>query len=262
MSRFVAVHFIALILLGSGATEEKNPPLCIGVMGASVSAGFMCGVTIADVLDKAITVPHKVVDSSTESFFLAPEFTGKNSLNRMKKENPGAVIGLDFFFWYSYGIMTFEERRDLLRKGCSLAGELDCVFIAGDIPDMREAAGGMLRKEQIPSPEEIAELNTQLRAWAAKRPNIHIVPLAEWITSLKKGKAIKVNGKKRSFKKKEILQQDDLHATPKGTVLLAVKCLEHLAETGNTIDKKALLLDVDSLAAAIAKEKELEPVER
>jgi len=243
---------------GKAKTPEKkieDPLARIGVAGASVSSGFGLQISLADVLDKAVKAPHAVVNTSSAMFFTAPDRFGAEAVDLLEKEKVTAVIGLDFFFWYSYGVLGPEERFTLLKKGCALMERLKCPVIVGDIPDMRDAAGGMLLAEQVPSPEELRALNKQLRIWADGRDNVHIIPLSSWIDSLKNEKAITVGGKGRTFKKGELLQADQLHANEKGLALMVVKCLELLAQKCPAVDRRKLVLSYDAIAAQLMKEK-------
>ena len=233
-------------------SAKKSALARIGVLGASVSAGFGAGISLAAVIDKAVKIPHEVVDASSSMVFMDPLQTGKNSVGRLEKKKVTAVIGLDFFFWYAYGTLSTQERFELLKKGCALAARFKCPFITGDIPDMRDAVGKMLHADQVPSREELRALNKQLREWAAKHPNVRIVPLSAWIDALKNEKPIAVHDRMRTFKKGELLAKDDLHATRKGLALLAVKSLEALANAFPGADRRDMVLDFDALARSVA----------
>jgi len=236
----------------AGKKPKKSPLTRIGVVGASVSAGFGTGINLAAVIDKAVKIPHKVIDASSSMVFMDPLQMGKTFAGRLEKERVTAVIGLDFFFWYSYGTLSTEERCELLKKGCKLAARFKCPFIAGDIPDMRDAVGKMLHADQVPSREELKALNKQLREWAAKHSNVRIVPLSAWIDSLKKELPIAVDGRTRTFKKADLLAKDNLHATRKGLALLAIKSLEALANAFPGANRRDMVLDFDALAKTVA----------
>jgi len=235
----------------AGAEKIKDPLARIGVAGASVSSGFSLQISLADALDKAVKAPHRIVNTSTSLFFTAPERFGEEAVDLLETEKVTAVIGLDFFFWYSYGVLSPEQRFALLKKGCTLMERLKCPVIIGDIPDMRDAAGGMLLLEQVPSKEELRALNKQLRTWAEGRDNVHLIPLSAWIDSLKNEKPIIVGGKGRTFKKGELLQADQLHVNEKGLALLVVKTLEVLAQKCPGVDRRKLELRFDALAAKL-----------
>jgi hypothetical protein len=239
----------------SKAPQEAKKELLarVGVLGASVSAGYGTNITLAEVLDVAIKSKHKVIDASSTMVFMDPDHWGKTFLDRLEKEKVTVVIGLDFFFWYSYGILSAQERFTYLKKGFAFADKLKCPLIVGDIPDMHDAVGKMLRAEQVPSKEELRALNKQLREWAAERPMVHIVPLSAWIDALKKGKPLAVNGKMVTFKKGELLQEDNLHAKKAGIAVLAVKSLESLAMKYPLIDRRKLILDYKTLAKTVKK---------
>lgn len=237
---------------GSGApspAEDTDLLSNLCAIGASVTVGYgLQEVNLSDLFDLAIKTPHQVTVAGHELFFMGPDFHCRNALSRLKKSGATVAVGIDFFFWFAYGFEeSLETRQELLRRGLAFAEQIECPFIAGDIPDMREAAGGILHHGQVPSVEELKILNAQLRAWAAGRPHVHILPLSEWMENLRQGRAVEVNGTMRTFTRKEILQADRLHTNERGMALLTVKCLEAMIEHYPEIDRDDLVLDMDEL---------------
>ncbi len=223
----------------------------IGVMGASVSAGVgNQGIRLAFYLDGAILFPHEMIDASIAMFGLSPDACGFNAISRLKREKATVVFGVDYFYWFSHGFYTFEGRKALLERGCALAEELECPFVAGDIPDLWNSPVAERAPNLLPNPQEIELLNKQLHQWAEKHDHVLLLPLADMVASMKRVEPLLVNGKKQTYKLEEILHWDGVHPTVKGSALLALVALGALAEKYG-LDKSKLLLDVDALIKAL-----------
>lgn len=250
---------LVLLLCAPLPAQVKKPDHLsrIGIMGASVSAGFGTQSNLGEFMDAAVKTPHKIINAGDPLFFMGPDPRGKAAVARMKKEGATVVFGLDFMFWFSYGFLDFKGRQALLKRGCAYVAQLKCPVFLGDLPDMSAAAGGMLAAAQIPRPAEIKALNKQLRAWAAKHSNVHIVPLSKWVNDLKSEKPITINGKPGTFKKSELMQKDNLHSTMKGTALLTLMCLEQMVINYPATGKKRIVWNFEALFTAVQKKKEL-----
>ncbi len=240
---------------GDDEKKKIEPLKRIGIMGASVSAGFGLDVNLGAVIDEAVKTPHEIIDTTSNSFFFEPRAVGRKAIEQLKAHKATVAIGLDYFFWFSYGVLGPEDRFNLLKAGCALADQLECPIIVGDIPDMSASVGSMLRAEQVPSREELRALNKQLYAWAAERPHVHVIPLSAWIETLNNEKPIVVEGRQRTFKKGELMQDDQLHANEKGLALLAIKCLETLVVRYPTVDRRTLVLNLEALTKTVTKGK-------
>jgi len=240
---------------GEDKKKKIEPLKRIGIMGASVSAGFGLEVNLAAVIDEAVKTPHEMIDTASNSFFFEPRAVGRKAIEQLRAQKATVAIGLDYFFWFSYGVLGIEERFDLLKTGCALAGRLECPIVVGDIPDMSASVGSMLRAEQVPSRDELRALNKHLYAWAAERPHVHVIPLSAWIETLNNEKPIVVEGRQRTFKPGELMQNDKLHANEKGLALLAIKCLEKLVVRYPTVDRRDLVLNLEALTKTVTKGK-------
>jgi hypothetical protein len=257
--------FILTLLAGIGNTQCSDAPETakpghpgllerVGVMGASASAGFANqGIKLADYLEVAILSPHETIDVSTYLFGLSPDACAFNAFSRLGQEKTTVVFGVDYFFWFSHGFFTFEGRRALLQRGCALAEELDCPFVAGDIPDLWESEVAKLAPDLLPKPGEIETLNGMLHAWADGQDHVLLLPLAGMVESMKSGNPIVVNGRPRRYALGEILHWDGIHPTIQGSAVLALVALESLADK-YALDKSRLLLDVDALFKALKQE--------
>ena len=134
----------------------------VGVLGASLSAGFGTGRTLADILDAAIRPRHEVIDASDPFFFRDPAAAGQRSAALLGERMATCVVALDYLFWFVHGKKTGERRKADLEEGLCRIEALGCPVFLGDLPDMRGAAADMLPRESIPPPEELAALNARI----------------------------------------------------------------------------------------------------
>lgn len=241
-----------LFVSTSGCTEEDRENLLtrVGVMGASASAGAGSFLRLADFIDGAILPPHEIIDASILTFSFSPAYCARKTVEDLKKQDATMVIGVDYFFWFTYGFLKLEQRKKFLEIGCSYLEELECPLLLGDIPHMK-GAGGSIMALMIPSPSEIEALNTQLRSWADRRSNVFIMPLSKWIAALNEGKPLSINEEETIFHKDDLFLGDHLHPNWKGMALLAIKCLEELHKHYPIIGKENLRLDMKRLIKAM-----------
>ena len=236
----------------------------IAVVGASASDGFGVSVradpppadstakkpipvrmNLSDVLRYAAT-PGRVImhHYSSRFFFMNPGPTGRGEIDRALKIKPTLVLGLDFLFWYVYGTVTAEgkpmttgaDRLSNLQLGLD---QLDRVVNAGiplviaDIANMHDAIGKMLSENQVPDLDTIEKVNSRILEWVKARPLVKIMPLSQILETLKGGGAIDLAGKSwNPAELGELLQDDQLHPTFAGTVVLAAGLID-LAKTND-----------------------------
>lgn len=251
----------------SGAVAHDTKRLSLGsavVIGASVSDGFGLAMTIepaktdadgpgagrrgsvmrsfklSDVL-AAITGPDSQRPRSEASsmFFMSAERTGARQVEEALAAKASPVIGVDYLFWYAYGVMPEEHRAELFEKGLANLARIEVPVVVGDIPDMSDAIGRMLSRAQVPKVETLARLNERLRAWAAERKNVVVMPLAELVARGKDGGRVTLGGiTYEGDSARGLLQDDRLHASTTGMVAIAQEALVRLAEAG-LIDREA-----------------------
>ncbi len=242
----------------------------IAVVGASVSDGFgvfideesgtarpdaskgtsksvPSRVNLSDVLRaSAPTAPAPIVHHYASGFFFSnPGSVGKSEIDRALGAKPTLVLAVDFLFWYVYG--TVAADGEIMQDGAArLANlevglaQLDRVLatrvpvIIGDLPDMRDAIGRMLSKNQVPTPETLEAVNTRITAWVATRPAVKLMGLRTLLAALKGGGALTVAGRAWDpTKLGALLQNDQLHPTFSGTVIIAAGLID-LARTNDT----------------------------
>ena len=211
------------------------------MIGASVSAGFTASeplggpstpqFRLSRYVDAALVAPRQPVQNLANTFFfLQPELLGRHQIEQALEARPTLVLGVDFLFWFCYGDgSTDEERLQRFHKGLKLLEGIKCPLILGDIPDASAAVNGMLRPDQIPSPNAMAAANQRLKNWTVGRPNVVILGLSQFMRTALANRALSIHdytlpeGKTRT-----LLQNDKLHPTPPGCAVVALAALEAL----------------------------------
>jgi hypothetical protein len=242
----------------------------IVVIGASVSDGFLIdefagGPRTAQYrfgryLDAALAAPHgEIITHANRMFFVGPATVGETQVDAALKEKPSLVVGIDYLFWFCYGRMPEEARLEMLDGGLEMLARIEAPLVIGDIPDAAAAAGGVLSRSQVPKPETIAKANERLRAWAAARKNVAVVPLAHFMKCCQADEALKVRGIEwPAGKSRVLLQRDRLHPARHGCAALALATVDCLVQSGKLTDDKAVLWDAEQIyekavAAAVAE---------
>ena len=196
-------------------------------------------MNLSDILRYAATPGRVIMHHYSSGFFFAnPGPTGRGEIYRALKIKPTLVLGLDFLFWYVYGTVTAEgkpmatgtDRLSNLELGLE---QLDRIVNAGiplviaDIADMHDAIGKMLSENQVPDVQTIGNANIRIMEWVKARPLVKIMPLSQILETLKKGGSIDLAGKSwNPAELGELLQDDQLHPTFAGTVVIAAGLID------------------------------------
>lgn len=210
------------------------------MVGASASAGFVLSELLGGTnttqcrlsyyLDAAIAAPHEPVKNlANKLFFLGPEAQGPQQIQQAVAAQPTLVVAVDFLFWYCYGQgRTDEERLLRFENGLKLLDPIKCPLVVGDIPDASSATNsGMLSQDQVPSPAAMSAANRRLKEWAASRPQVAIVPLANFMGAVMANRALTLHGQTLAAgKTRAIMQDDHLHPKPEGAAILALGILD------------------------------------
>jgi hypothetical protein len=252
----VPSHFSVSHAQSAGLSPTPPPPTAptnapveawnrIVLIGASATAGFMLpeplGGPKTDLLrldrylDAALLAPHQPLRNLGHSlFFLQPEQAGRQQVDQALKLDPSLLIGADFMFWFCYGAgRTDEERLQRLEYGLKLLEPVRCPLVIGDIPDASATVNIMLRPDQIPTPKALAAANARLRAWAAQRKLVFVLPLHDFMAGAISNRSLTLHGQTLpAGKTRALLQDDNLHPTPAGaaTIALAILDLLHSAQ--------------------------------
>jgi hypothetical protein len=212
------------------------------MIGTSASAGFVLSEPLGGsnttqcrlsyYVDAAITAKHAPVTNLASALvFLNPEAFEPVQIAAAAKAKPTLVMAVDFMFWFCYGPADSDaERAQRFENGLKLLEQLPCPLIVGDIPDASAATNtGIIGPEQVPSETARRAANKRLREWAATRPNVVLVPLAEFMRATMANEAIKWrNGSLPAGQTRSLLQDDQLHPTPRGAAVLALAMLNAL----------------------------------
>ena len=170
----------------------------------------------------------RIRDTSNMMMFTRPLNNGQMQLKRIRRYKHDLVIGIDFLFWFGYGPTGFDKGKRLevrlakQQRGLKLLEQLDCKVLLGDYPDMTGAARRMLAPHWIPNKDALTKLNAVLYAWAKKRDNVHIFPMAKFVKQAKEtGLELSYgHDKLLHLPPKFLLQTDRLHATRLGMAVL------------------------------------------
>jgi hypothetical protein len=259
ISRWIpaALLTLGLIAVVSSAAQEKlqaiahsalpatNAPKSLWhrvvLVGASVSAGFTesepfggpktSQYRLSRYLDAAVSTRHEPPRNLGSSLiFLQPEALGRQQIEQAIEAEPTLVVGLDFLFWFCYGEgRSDEERRQRFETGLKLVEAIKCPLILGDIPDASAAVNGMLRPDQIPSTQAMASANRRLNEWAAGRKHVAIVRLSDFMRAATANQSVTIHGHTwREGTTRAFLQDDKIHPTARGCVVIALAALDVL----------------------------------
>ncbi len=257
---------VAILLCGAfvldlcPASAASSPWQRMVVVGASVSAGFtqtepLGGsetprLRLSRYLDAAVAIPHEPVRNfATTLLFLQPEAAARHEIIEAQQAQPTLLFGLDFLFWFCYGQGQNEAGRlHRFDDGLKLLEGFQCPMVLGDVPDASSAVNRMLSPGQIPNPETLAAANRRLKAWAAGRTNVVILPLAAFMRRVLANRAVRVHerwlpkGQTRS-----LLQADRLHPTPRGAAFLALELLDAFAASLPKPPENQIHWDIDEV---------------
>ncbi len=237
---------IWLTVLGGQTQTPQTPqtPQSFCTIGASVTCGFTHRMTppihhlpLRHYLAACLQAPlPRFHDHANSLFFMKTLAAGDAQVEAAIADHADITIGIDFLFWYCYGVVPDESQRlSLLEKGLDCLTKITRPLVIGDIPDAHAAAGGILHHAQVPTKKTIAAANLRIRAWAATRPHVLLIPLTDFMTMAAKNEAL-------GFRQltwpagtsRRLLQEDLLHTTPAGCAALSLLIMHHV------VDKKWL----------------------
>jgi len=247
MVKTLRLKIILLILLAfqqvrAGEIDTNSPWARVVMIGASASTGFVLSepfggtntlqCRLSYYVDAAIKPAHPPTRNFAQALlFINPESFAPPEVTHALAEKPTLVIGVDFLFWFCYGEgSTDAERAKRLEGGLKMLEAIKCPLIIGDIPDASYATNtGIISASQVPSGEARAAANRRLREWAAARPDVSVIPLADFMGTVMANKELKIRGTVvLAGKSRALLQDDQLHPTPQGSAILALGILDVL----------------------------------
>lgn len=233
----VTALVVVLTAVPSAAAEAAPAGPRVSIVGASVSAGFIDTLlTGGDISNDSLPLeavarawwPNATITARPNVFmFKGPERFGKPQIDGALKDRPDVVLAVDFMFWFGYGSYHTPQRRlDVQQRGFALLERLGArvPIVLGDYPDMRGASRRMLPTAMIPDAATLRELNRRLHAWAAKRNNVTLFPLARWVASAKRGGYdVALPACRVRTTAAQLLQKDRLHASRLGVLALGIE---------------------------------------
>ncbi len=198
-------------------------------MGASVSAGFG-GTPFGDAFTAA--APRSKVDSAANTFlFRDPLADTRRQLDQAAAFKPTVLFALDLLFWDVYGSAPASWHDRALAstlEGLEALRAQGVWIVLGDIPLITTASELMLPREAIPDAATLDAANAKIRAWAAARDHVLLVPLVEWTEPLRAGTDITLPGGER-VPARTLMAIDGLHANALGCWYVLDK-LDHFIE--------------------------------
>ena len=253
----ITASLLALILAVTfqlTAFSADSPWSRVVVIGASASGGFVLtepfgGPTTEQCkphhyLDAAITAPHAPVKNfGSALFFLSPDAMAASEIQSATNAKPTLVVAVDFLFWFCYGNGDSDaERAAHFEAGLKLLERLPCPLVVGDIPDASSATNtGIISADMVPSEAARRAANERLKKWAAKRKQVTIVPLAEFMRAVKANEAIKLHSTiLPAGKTRTLLQADGLHPTPRGAAVLSLGIWDAFLKTHPKVSSKEI----------------------
>ncbi len=237
---------LLVAVFAAPATAQAPDPLArVVTVGASLTAGFGSWLPLRDVLQAALPDDAPRIRSHHDvMFFSRPTTIGQRQIDRALAAKPTLVVAADFLFWYGYGYQWVREepepnhirfrrptgeesaklRLEKLEIGLAQLDRVPCPIVVGDFPNMAGAHPWMIRPAQIPEASTLAKLNARVRAWAAERPRVHLLPLASSVDRLRAGEWVVTppgGTTPVSLDATSALQWDRLHPTRLGVVYLS-----------------------------------------
>lgn len=279
---------ITLVLLSSSSHAWQAAPAVapaktaripalqrIAVIGASVSDGMNLSADVgaktvfSDIVGAALKSEHaKLVQESNAWFFQDPSKFSQREIDAVKAKDPTLVIGVDYLFWFAYGIFPSEQARlDLFDAGLASLADFQCPVLVGDIPDMSLATHGysnlvqgpLISPQQVPSQDSQQKINERLYAWAADHHNVTVVPLAALTAKLQSDQEIVVHG--NTWPKgamKTLLQQDLLHTTLEGSIAVWLQAQASFVEAHPEVPAESFEWDAKTISKSVYASKESE----
>ena len=210
---------MALAVVGCGSTGSGTSPpprptkvfKRIGVVGASVSAGFG-GVLLADAFTAAAP-GATVTGAASVLMFRDAVANGAQQVDTVLAASPDLVVAIDFLFWHVYNGADRDGRLARLERGLAdldRARTAGAAIVVGDVPLIVTAAEMLIPKSAIPPADDLVAANARLRAWAAERADVLVVPFASWAEPLAAGADVEVAPGER-VPARELMSFDGLH---------------------------------------------------
>lgn len=270
--RALLVAIAAAIAARTNLAAARRRPLParlerVAFVGASVTDGYGiagvedCWISLADTFAAAVAAPLSKPERRSSSFvFTDPEEYGRKFVDGVLRNDPTLVVGADFLFWFGYGFGLQEGRRlELFDRGVALLERFDCPIVVGDYPNMIQAirgiglhGGPMIGLSHIPKTATLIELNRRLREWAARRGNVVVLPLAEFVLKIRKNEPIEVLGNRyEGDLQRALLDPDLLHTNLDGEIALTLLLVDSLLRSGLGFEEADFITSAGEIRARV-----------
>ena len=244
-------------LLGERAPEGALFERVV-VIGASLSSGFGLDrevgapLSFAKIFDEVLVAEHGAILSNVQPWFFAdPEGYGRLMIDDIVKRDPTLVVAVDFPFWFGYGSLEEEKRVPRLELALSLLEELKCPVVVGNFPNMDAALGSMLSVIQIPEPPTLTALNDRIRAWTDQKPTRMLADLAAYSELIREEQDVQVGSGWEGKRAKELLQEDQLHPSLIGAVMIAIMTGEVLSKDVKEVEANSFDSDIGAVVERV-----------
>ncbi len=251
----IAGFLLACTMLSAqtSAAPAAPRPLTLGVIGASVSAGFGHGITVATALDAAIKKPHRLLDRASTFFFVQYRKSTPKILAEFKKENVDGIVALDYLFWFANGKKPYEQRARDVKDAIEQILALDKPVVLGAVPPLRHVSPRMLSPDKVAPLDHVRRLNALVTKLIAGRKDVVVLPVDRWIDALEEGSAIPelASVGAKTAAPRDIFQEDGLHLSRKGTAFATLMVLQALAGDAGLLKAKESLGSMKAMENAL-----------
>lgn len=233
------------------ADSKRSPGVLdgIGVLGASVSAGYGTDIRFVDVLEAGLLAPHtRIQDKSSALFSSKPLKRTERAVARLLKRGCKTLVGVDLLFWFAYRFPEQAERKAELAKALKVLADAKVTLFVGDVPVLEAP-----RLKDKPSAEQLAELNTMIHAWAKQHPHVHVLPFSQTLEHMRANKPFEIGGQTLRRDPKDLFQKDLLHVTVKGQALLGYMTLHAMQRVFDKLPKTAFPQKLETFEAALER---------
>jgi hypothetical protein len=235
-------HKCILFLLVIVVSAFAEPIPCaildrVVVTGASITAGYgvitppvkgdlgAYPVNMKHIMEGMITSKHEDVAYFGDLlFFKNTRANAKGFIEKIKEYKPTLVVGIDFLFWFGYGMPPKDVdvpayRMKKLQFALELLEQLSVPVIVGNLPDVSGAVGKMLSANQVPTKETLQKLNERIRLWGKSHEHVTVIDACGlWSKAIRGEEIVLFEYTWPEGSQRTLLQGDMLHTTLEGTV--------------------------------------------
>ena len=255
----LTVAFRSAVLLGVVGLLGCHHPI-VGkpaIVGASASSGV--GATIPATghdadgpkvpvdleasYDVVVRARHQQpVNFSSGLHFRDPTESTRNQLANAKRINPTIYIAIDLLFWSAHmpveeeHLGTEEETRQRMASLQEVLQQLEPIevpIVLGYVPPIDHTLIEFIDANRVPSRALLAEINTEIEKWAADHPNVILIEFGAFVEAVYAERPTEILGNRfDGTQMRGLIQDDNLHPTAKGLVVLMQLACEELEARG------------------------------